>query len=233
MKDNKPVIQRNDGSNRGITFIVVLIVALAITYLFEKDFPTDLSFFNLDKIEGIMKSASVKEMENKNLEEKTFQDVEEEILNVATSDEPRDIVVLDALAEMPLYWKEKFVKEIQLLGLERDWHFIISATITEDGSLTDVELSNDPYEIKDEVLRVIETLPKWQPALKEGKSVSSLEFIEIYIPVTNESIGSEKETFISNIFNKKNVKTILFFGAIVLFFLSSNRSKTNKDSFDE
>ena len=61
--------------------------------------------------------------------------------------------------------------------------FVARYTITKDGSLVlgDILQSTD-HQLRKRVLKVLQSLPKWQPATKQGKAVESEYVLAVQLP---------------------------------------------------
>lgn len=57
---------------------------------------------------------------------------------------------------------------------------LVSFTVEEDGSLTNIQLMRNvgPY-LNQEALRIVSLMPKWQPAIKDGVKIKSTQTVEI------------------------------------------------------
>lgn len=57
--------------------------------------------------------------------------------------------------------------------------------VEKDGSLTDIQVAQDPNGAGKEAMRVLRTMPKWKPAQQNGKTVRSAFTLPIIIKVAN------------------------------------------------
>lgn len=60
-------------------------------------------------------------------------------------------------------------------------------TIAEDGSATIAEvLETTSRQFLKRVVNVIESAPRWQPAMRDGRPVETIELVNIQLPVGKE-----------------------------------------------
>lgn len=57
--------------------------------------------------------------------------------------------------------------------------------VEKDGSFTDIKVVNDKYGFGNEAIRVLKTMPKWQPARHNGSTVRSMFTLPIKVRVNN------------------------------------------------
>lgn len=57
--------------------------------------------------------------------------------------------------------------------------------VEKDGSFTDIKVLNDKYGFGNEAIRVLKTMPKWQPAMHNGTAVRSMFTLPIKVRVNN------------------------------------------------
>ncbi len=87
---------------------------------------------------------------------------------------------------MDNFWNEfKFEKDLIPNG--EIGSFTINFTVEADGSLTNIFVTEDKFNIAADVERVIKLMPKWKPATKNNKDIKS----QFYIPV---EINLDKNT---------------------------------------
>lgn len=81
---------------------------------------------------------------------------------------------------MDNFWNEfKFEKEVIQKG--QIGSFTINFTVEEDGSLTNIFVTEDKFNLGRGVERVIKLMPKWKPATKNNKDVKSQYSIPVEI----------------------------------------------------
>lgn len=61
----------------------------------------------------------------------------------------------------------------------------IRFVVEKDGSFTDIKVVNDKYGFGNEAIRVLKTMPKWQPARHNGSTVRSMFTLPIKVRVNN------------------------------------------------
>ena len=63
------------------------------------------------------------------------------------------------------------------------YRVIVHAVINEDGSVSGARLSNGVRkDLNEEALRLVSSMPKWKPAMKDGKAVKCLNLIRVDFP---------------------------------------------------
>ena len=74
--------------------------------------------------------------------------------------------------------------------------FVARYTIAEDGSfrLGDILQSTD-HQLRKRVLKALQSVPKWQPATKQGKAVESEYVLAVQLPKANQCRGSRISLF--------------------------------------
>ena len=60
-------------------------------------------------------------------------------------------------------------------------------TVEKDGTFSDIEVLNDEFGIGDEAVRVLKTMPAWNPARHEGKNVRS----KFVLPIVLKTAGNQ------------------------------------------
>ena len=78
------------------------------------------------------------------------------------------------------------VEHVQLSEASKKagWYrVIVHAVINEDGSVSGARLSNGVRkDLNEEALRLVSSMPKWKPAMKDGKAVKCLNLIRVDFP---------------------------------------------------
>lgn len=62
---------------------------------------------------------------------------------------------------------------------------VLKFVVEKDGSFTNVQIVNDQYGAGKEAMRVLKSMPKWKPAMQNGKTVRSNFSLPITIKVSN------------------------------------------------
>ena len=73
-------------------------------------------------------------------------------------------------------WQQKFVRQFRtpdIGGNVQEISIRMQFVVEKDGSITDVKVLNDQYGVAKEAERVLKSLPKWEPAEQNGKTVRS------------------------------------------------------------
>ncbi|MDR0229454.1 MAG: energy transducer TonB [Flavobacteriaceae bacterium] len=88
-------------------------------------------------------------------------------------------------AEFPggmVKFNQAFVSKFKTPDIEEESiRIIISFVVEKDGSLRNIKLIQDPgYGTGEEAIRVLRTMPKWKPALQNGKPIVS----QFTLPIT-------------------------------------------------
>lgn len=96
----------------------------------------------------------------------------------------------------------------------------VKFVVEKDGSFNDITLVDDTYNFKNEVIRILNEMPVWNPAMHEGKNVRSSFTLPITIRITPSAVTSPDEIVL------KTPEEINTFNAL----LKSNKIDT--DFFD-
>ena len=79
-----------------------------------------------------------------------------------------------------------FAEHVQLSETSKKaglYRVIVHAVINEDGSVSGARLSNGVRkDLNEEALRLVSSMPKWKPAMKDGKAVKCLHLIRVDFP---------------------------------------------------
>ena len=79
-----------------------------------------------------------------------------------------------------------FAEHVQLSEASKKaglYRVIVGAVINEDGSVSGARLSNGVRkDLNEEALRLVSSMPKWKPAMKDGKAVKCLNLIRVDFP---------------------------------------------------
>lgn len=70
-------------------------------------------------------------------------------------------------------------------GNEKEIIVRLRFVVEKDGSFTDIRVLNDKHGLGNEAIRVLKTMPKWQPAQHNGTTVRSMFTLPIKIRVNN------------------------------------------------
>lgn len=78
--------------------------------------------------------------------------------------------------------------------------------VEKDGTFNDIKLVDDTYNFKNEVIRILNEMPVWNPAMHEGKNVRSSFTLPITIRITPSAVTSPDEIVLKtpeeiNVFN--------------------------------
>ncbi len=69
----------------------------------------------------------------------------------------------------------------------------VKFVVEKDGSFNDITLVDDTYNFKNEVIRILNEMPVWNPAMHEGKNVRSSFTLPITIRITPSAVTSPDE----------------------------------------
>ena len=118
------------------------------------------------------------------LEKEKKQRIENE-LNFQQSSASNENIIKASPKEGIKSFYQSFMEQVNVPNYEKDSEIkvVVKMVVDVEGNLTNFKIvnksdANEPFEI--EFLRVLKTMPKWNPATQEGKPISS----DFYLPIT-------------------------------------------------